>query len=337
MKVKHNVSSKALNTFGIDANLSTLVELNSKDDYLHLKEFTHSEHKILGGGSNILITQDIKDPIIQVSNKGIELLIEEEEYVLVSVGAGENWHELVMWSIDQNYGGLENLSLIPGNAGTAPMQNIGAYGVEIKDCLHSLRAFDVLSANELTFHNQECKFGYRNSIFKNEWKGRFIISEIILKLSKEGFHQINSSYGNIQSQLDAQGISDPTIKDISNIVIDVRQSKLPDPSQIGNAGSFFKNPIISQSQFEDILKSYPKVPSYPAGNDEVKIPAGWLIEKAGWKGKQIGNTGTYKNQALVLVNHGEASGEEIYVLSEKIMESISTTFGIDLQREVNIW
>ncbi|NNK89302.1 MAG: UDP-N-acetylmuramate dehydrogenase [Saprospiraceae bacterium] len=337
MNKQTHVSSRNYNTFQIDVSIHELYTLSSKLDFEQVPALIHEGYKILGGGSNILMSSDVKVPVFHVRNKGIEIVLEKEEYVLASIGAGENWHDVVMWAIDHDYGGIENLSLIPGNAGTAPIQNIGAYGVEIKDVLHSLKAFKVSDGLEYSFHNSECQFAYRDSIFKNVLKGKFIISEIILQLTKAGHHRINTSYGAIQSKLKEKAVVNPGISDVSEAVIEIRTAKLPDPSRIGNAGSFFKNPVIPVKQFEKLKLSYSDMPHYPVDDDFVKLPAGWLIDQCGWKGKIIGNTGTYKNQALVLVNHGGASGREILELSEKIMKSVYDTYNIHLEREVNVW
>jgi UDP-N-acetylmuramate dehydrogenase len=255
---------------------------------------------------------------------------------LVKFSAGENWHDAVMWAVENNYGGIENLSLIPGKCGAAPMQNIGAYGIEIKDVLLAVYAFDTEKKQEFIFHNHECGFGYRTSNFKTIWKDKFIITEIVLKLTKPGYHIIDKSYGAIQSELDARGIGSPSIKDLSDVVIHIRQSKLPDPQELGNAGSFFKNPVISTSKFEALKSSFPEMPHYPA-QDKIKLPAGWLIDQCGWKGITEGQVGTYKHQALVLVNHGQASGEDVLNFSKKINASVEEKFGVELEMEVNVW
>ncbi|NNE16628.1 MAG: UDP-N-acetylmuramate dehydrogenase [Saprospiraceae bacterium] len=335
MQIDNNVSGQPFNTFGINVNFTKLITIEDKSDlnYLQLEK---PQFNILGGGSNVLIKSDVALPIIYVNTKGINILKEEEEYVQLQVAAGEEWHDLVLWTLDNDFGGIENLSLIPGKCGAAPMQNIGAYGVEIKDVLHAVKAYDINKKVEFTFHNQECNFGYRTSNFKTNWKGKYIITDIILNLSKPGYHKKNISYGAISDVLNNQGIGDPTIQDISNTIISIRQSKLPDPQIIGNSGSFFKNPIVPKSQFEEIQSLFPNMPFYPA-NDDIKIPAGWLIDQCGWKGKVVGNTGTYKNQALVLVNHGNATGLEIFKLSEEIQKSVKSKFNIDIEREVNVW
>jgi len=336
MRIRNNVSAKSYNTFGIDTNFSTLIEIQSKDDFYHLQDIESDSFRVLGGGSNVLMAHSHEDPIVLVNNKGISVIKEGEDYVLISMAAGEVWHDAVLWAVANDYGGIENLSLIPGKCGAAPIQNIGAYGVEIKDVLHTVRAFDIEKDLECTFHNQECSFGYRNSNFKTLWKGKFIITEIILQLSKLGHHKINTSYGAISSVLEDRQIENPTIKDISEVVISIRQSKLPDPAEIGNAGSFFKNPIIDHSLFESIKNDYPHIPNYPA-DENIKLAAGWLIDQCGWKGKVVGETGTYKNQALVLVNRGRAKGADILSVAKQIQKDVQDKFGVSLEREVNVW
>ncbi|WP_138429289.1 UDP-N-acetylmuramate dehydrogenase [Fodinibius saliphilus] len=306
----------------------------------HLKNIlAHPQTKenellILGGGSNILFTDDFDGLVLHVEIGGLEVVKETEKNVWLKIGAGENWHETVRYCVAQGWAGVENLSLIPGTTGAAPIQNIGAYGVELKDVFEELEAVDIATGERRQFSKEDCSFGYRNSIFKNELKGKVIVTEVVLKLSKNP--ELNTSYGAIQSELEKRGISDPTIRDISDIVIDIRNSKLPNPKETGNAGSFFKNPIVAENIFERIKKHYPEVPGYKMDDDMIKVPAGWLIEEAGWKGKVVGNTGTYRQQALVIVNHGGATGQEILDLAKEIQASVSEQFNIDLVPEVNI-
>lgn len=289
---------------------------------------------LINGGSNMLLTHDFDGLVLKLNLKGIEIVSEDENLVKVKVNAGENWHEFVQWTLENDFGGLENLSLIPGNCGTAPIQNIGAYGVEIKDVMSELSALHIATAEVRVFTNEECKFDYRESVFKNELKGQYILLDVTFRLTKNN-HKLNTSYGAIQSELDKLNIRNPTIRDISRAVINIRQSKLPDPKEIGNSGSFFKNPVISRSQFEKLQKQYPDISGYISG-DEVKVAAGWLIENAGWKGKRFGDAGVHEKQALVLVNYGSATGQEIYDLSQRILDDILEKFGIQLEREVNI-
>lgn len=335
MRIQNNLSSKLFNTFNIDVNFETVITINDAEELSYL-DLEIDTYKVLGGGSNILLKSNLDVPILHIDTKGIQVIKEDKNFVLVEVAAGEIWHDLVMWSIQNNYGGIENLSLIPGRCGAAPMQNIGAYGVEIKDVLHTVKAFHSKSKRQFTFHNQECNFGYRSSNFKTKWKDEFIITHIVLKLTKPGSHELNVSYGAISGVLKNGNISQPTIKDVSDAVIAIRRSKLPDPKEIGNSGSFFKNPIVTKDFYDELLEKVGEVPSYEAGAEK-KIPAGWLIDQCGWKGKIVGQTGTYKNQALVLVNHGRASGEEVYNLAKEIQKSVTDKFGITLEPEVNIW
>ncbi|GAB1309696.1 UDP-N-acetylmuramate dehydrogenase [Urechidicola sp. KH5] len=334
MKTLQNVSLKPYNTFGIDVKTSKFLNVESikeLQEFLSLKE----PFFLLGGGSNMLLTKDINSTTLHINLKGIEVLSETDSHVKVKAQAGENWHEFVLWCIAQNYGGIENLSLIPGNVGTSPIQNIGAYGVELKDVFYKLKAIEISTGKRKIFDKEECNFGYRDSIFKNELKGEYIITSVIFNLTKSK-HTLNISYGAIQSELSKNHIEQPSIKDVSNAVIAIRQSKLPDPKEIGNSGSFFKNPVIPMNLFENIQKIYPTVPSYPISDSQIKVPAGWLIEQCGFKGKRFGDAGIHTNQALVLVNYGNASGKDIYNVAIKIQESVKQKFGIDLEMEVNI-
>ncbi len=330
-----NISLKPYNTFGIDAYAESFVTVNS----IHQLQEIIDKHKdvfILSGGSNILITNNISIPVIHLDLKG-KFVTEKEDQNLVYVKAlaGENWHEFVLWTLENNFGGLENLSLIPGNVGTSPMQNIGAYGVEIKDVFYELEALEISTGKIKIFKKDKCKFGYRESVFKNIHKGKFIITSVTFQLTKEN-HQLNTNYGAIQTELEKHQITEPNIIDVSNVIIAIRKSKLPDPKDIGNSGSFFKNPVISVDQFKDLEKEYPKMPYYKISDSLIKIPAGWLIEQCGFKGKRFGEAGVHKNQALVLVNYGDATGKEILDLAKKILQTVSNKFGIDLEIEVNI-
>lgn len=334
--VDRNVSLKQMNTFGIDAQAKLLSRIQ---DVSHLESVLeqHSEESIfiLGGGSNILFTNNFEGLILKNEIKGFKIIEETDDFAIVESGAGENWHEFVMKCIGQNLGGIENLSLIPGNVGASPMQNIGAYGVEIKDVFEYLDAFHLKEKEMHRFNADECKFGYRESIFKNSLKGQYFICKVAFRLSKK--HVLNTSYGAIEKELQEMQISKPTIKDVSNAVIKIRQSKLPDPNEIGNAGSFFKNPVVPIDILSNIQKKYPDVPHYPAPNDKVKLAAGWLIEKAGWKGRTFENRyGVHKHQALVLVNYNQSKGEEILQLSNQIIRDVEDKFNITLNREVNI-
>lgn len=334
--IKFASSLRTLNSFGIDVSAKYAFDFSSVEslkEYLSLKR-PEEKLLILGGGSNILFTQDFDGMVLINRIKGFEIIEDTDEYAIVKSGAGEIWHEFVLKTIDSNLGGLENLSLIPGCVGASPMQNIGAYGREIKDVFHSLDAYHISSREIHTFTNEQCKFGYRESIFKNEVKGEYVILNVNFKLSKN--HTLNTSYGAIDQELIAMGIHHPTIKDVSDAVIAIRSSKLPNPAEIGNAGSFFKNPVVGINVLEAIQKNYENVPNYPAGEGCVKLAAGWLIEQAGWKGKTINNYGVHKKQALVLVNYGGATGKEIFDLSTSILEDVDSKFGVQLEREVNI-
>ena len=336
MNIAHNISLKPYNTFGIDAKGKHFVSIETLEELkkaISLEEYP--KKFILGGGSNMLLTKDIDALVIHVNLKGIEILSQTEDHALIKANAGENWHEFVCWCLENDFGGIENLSLIPGNVGTAPMQNIGAYGVEIKDVFHSCEGLNTKTGELKTFTKAECNFGYRESIFKKEAKGKFIITNVTFKLTSRN-HKLNTSYGAINDKLSRLGISSPTIQDVSNAVIGIRQSKLPDPKEIGNSGSFFKNPVISDSQFEDLKSNFPEIPSYKISETEVKVPAGWLIEKAGFKGKTFGNYGVHDRQALVLVNYGGANGNDIYKLAVLIQNTIYRLFKIKLEAEVNI-
>jgi len=334
MEIQQNISLKSYNTFGIDVNALQFVDITSLNQ---LKKVVREEKYffILSGGSNLLLTKDVDKLVVHLNTKGIAVLQETNNDVFVKVQAGENWHQFVLWCIDHNYGGVENLSLIPGNVGTAPIQNIGAYGVELKDVMHDLEALEIDTVNTKTFTNKDCEFGYRNSVFKNELKGKYVITSVTFKLTKND-HKLNSSYGAIQLELDKNNIINPTIKDISKAVITIRQSKLPDPKEIGNSGSFFKNPVISTADFKNLQKTYPDAPHYVVSKNEIKVPAGWLVEQCGFKGKRFGDAGVHKKQALVLVNYDNATGYEILKLAQNIQKKVLEKFKIPLEVEVNI-
>jgi len=334
LKIQHNISLKQYNTFGIDVNAERFVEINS---VLALKSLLAIEKDlfIISGGSNMLLLSDIKKLVVFLNIEGIIIQETQENDVFVTANAGENWHDFVLWCIDQNYGGLENLSLIPGNVGSCPIQNIGAYGVEVKDTIHQVTAVEIATGKTRIFSNKECNFGYRNSVFKNELKGKYIITTVAFKLTKTT-HKIFDDYGAIQTALKNANIISPTISDVSKAIIEIRSSKLPDPKEIGNSGSFFKNPVVNISIFNTLQLRYPTMPFYKVSEEEVKIPAGWLIETCGFKGKKFGEAGVHKNQALVLVNYGDANGVEIYDLAQKIKATVLKTFGISLEIEVNI-
>ncbi|UOB16992.1 UDP-N-acetylmuramate dehydrogenase [Abyssalbus ytuae] len=335
-EIKHNISLKNYNTFGIDIKAKNFISVNTVNDLEEvLKLQQYPEKFVLGGGSNVLLTKNVDALVIHINIKGIELISETNTHVLIKAKAGENWHEFVLWTLKQNYGGLENLSLIPGNVGTAPIQNIGAYGVELKDSFHECDVINIKTQDKHKFSLKECHFGYRDSIFKNKERGKYIITSVTFKLTKNN-HHFNTSYGAIQERLNELGITNPTLKDISNAVISIRKSKLPDPKEIGNSGSFFKNPVISKNVFKDIVNQFPNAPHYILNDSEIKLPAGWLIEQCGYKGKRYGDAGVHEKQALVLVNYGNATGKEIIELAEKIQKSVKEKFNIHIEPEVNI-
>ena len=349
LKIKHNISLKKYNTFGIDVTAKRFVTINSFYDLQQLIK-TEKELFLLSGGSNMLLTKDIEKLVTHINIKGISIDKETENSVYLTVNSGENWHEFVLWCVSQNFGGIENLSLIPGNVGTCPIQNIGAYGVEVKDVITKVEALEIETGKLVTFSSDACQFGYRNSIFKNDAKGKYIITSVSFCLTKRN-HQKNISYGAISTELVSKNITKPSLKDISDVVIAIRKSKLPDPKKIGNCGSFFKNPMISEKEFKTLQKKYPNMPFYEVkttNNKKLttdnrkqithsyKIPAGWLVEQSGFKGKRFGNVGVHKNQALVLVNYGNAIGKEIFKLAQKIQKTVTKNFGINLEIEVNV-
>jgi UDP-N-acetylmuramate dehydrogenase len=334
--IRENVSLQPYNTFGLEAKARFISEVKSVEDVLNIlkdESLNQLPRLILGGGSNILLTQDYDGLVILNRISGITVIEEDDDSVLVEAGAGESWHDLVTNCVKNGWGGIENLSLIPGSVGAAPMQNIGAYGVEIKDVFEQLTALDLSSFETHVFCSEECKFGYRESVFKRELKDLFMIITVRLRLNKNPV--LNTSYGAIESELSNKGITDPSITDVSQAVIKIRQSKLPDPKNLGNAGSFFKNPVIEQLTFDKLKDEFPEIPNYPSQNG-IKLAAGWLVEQCGWKGKKVGSCGSHRDQALVLVNYGGSSGLEIFNLSELIMQSVKEKFGIQLDREVNV-
>jgi UDP-N-acetylmuramate dehydrogenase len=332
--IQQNISLKEYNTFGIDVRAEKFTEVFNLSQ---LKTILQNNKNvfILGGGSNMLLTKDLEKLVIKLNLKGITVLNQNNDFVEVEVMAGENWHQFVLWAIKNDFGGIENLSLIPGNVGACPIQNIGAYGVEVNDVIKSVNVLDKNILELKNIPNKLCNFEYRNSIFKQKLKDKIIITSVVFRLTKNK-HNIKASYGSIQNELEKKGIISPTIKDISDAVIKIRSEKLPNPLEIGNSGSFFKNPIVDKKVFTSNLKEYPKMPFYQVG-EQFKIPAGWLIEKCGYKGKRFGDAGVHKNQALVLVNYGNASGTEILNLANTIRESVKKKFNINLETEVNIF
>jgi len=336
MEILSHYPLKNHNTFGISAFAKQFVSVHTIADLQEVLEQHKSEKLfILGGGSNMLLTQDIDALVIHVDLKGKEVVWQDAETAHVKAMAGENWHEFVQYCIENNFGGLENLSLIPGNVGTTPIQNIGAYGTEIKDTFLSCEAMDIETQQLVTFTKEECEFAYRESVFKGRLKEKYIITSVTFGLTKTN-HKINTSYGDIAAELTAKGIAIPTIKDVGAAITTIRQIKLPDPKELGNSGSFFKNPIITIEEFERVYLLHPTMPHYTLDESHVKVPAGWLIEQAGFKGKRFGDAGVHSKQALVLVNYGNATGKEILDLSKNIQKTVLDTFGIAIEAEVNI-
>ncbi|HRG18339.1 MAG TPA: UDP-N-acetylmuramate dehydrogenase [Flavobacterium lutivivi] len=336
MQIHQIFSLKNYNTFGIEAKAKQFVAVHTLDELKSVLENHKNDKKfILGGGSNMLLTQDIDALVIHIDLNGKKIIKENEDFVWVESNAGENWHEFVLWTIEQDFGGLENMSLIPGNVGTTPVQNIGAYGTEIKDTFVSCDAMNIETQEMKTFTKVECNFGYRESVFKHEAKDKFIITSVVFKLTKCN-HKISVEYGDIKAELAKNNISNPTIKDVSNAVIAIRQSKLPNPKELGNSGSFFKNPIISREEFLKVKEKFPDVKYFEISETEVKVPAGWLIEHAGLKGYRNGDAGVHKNQALVLVNYGNATGQDILNLSKYVQKTVFDKYGIAIEAEVNV-
>lgn len=337
-KIESDVDLTTMNTMGVQATAGTFVNIQSIEELRALYDsgfFEEHDPIVLGGGSNMLMINDPAEPILKMSITGVNVETAVNDKVLLTAGAGEDWHKLVDLAVEKGLGGIENLALIPGTAGAAPIQNIGAYGVELMDSFVQLTAFNTQSGEVEIFNRDECRFGYRDSIFKNELKGARIICDISLNLSESG-HKLETGYRALADHLREKGVENPGLGDIFDSVVEIRRSKLPDPAKIGNAGSFFKNPVVSQNKYDQLISSFPNMPSYPIGEEKYKLPAAWFIDQAGWKGKQFGNVGTYKNQALVLVNLGGATGSEIYDHALKIRNSVKEKFEIDLKSEVNI-
>jgi UDP-N-acetylmuramate dehydrogenase len=337
MQIQKNISLKPYNTFGINANakyFSLFENVNELEELFSNSTFSiQNPTLILGGGSNILLTKDFDGIVLKNEIKGIEVVKEDEDHIYIKAGAGENWHQFVLYCVKNNYAGVENLSLIPGNVGASPMQNIGAYGVEIKDVFHELEAFHKNDKSVQKFSLKDCSFGYRESVFKNKFKDQFVITSVTYRLNKKP--SLNTSYGAINQELERMGVKE-SIQSISQAVINIRTSKLPDPKEIGNAGSFFKNPVIMNEQFTELKKAFPNIVAFPSDDNHTKLAAGWLIEQCGWKGYRKNDAGCYPKQALVLVNYGNASGNEIFDLSEVIIQSVKEKFGVALEREVNV-
>jgi UDP-N-acetylmuramate dehydrogenase len=343
MKIEESLSLKSLNTFGIDAKAKYFTQVRSVEEFKEIaadKRFSQQKKLILGGGSNVLLTGDFDGCVVKNAISGITTVSETGNEVIVKVGAGENWHDFVMDCIEKNYAGLENLSLIPGLTGAAPIQNIGAYGAELKDIFHELEAIEIRTLAPVKFAAKDCAFGYRDSIFKHQFRGQFLITFVSFKLTKLSTpgagYRFRIEYGDLRRTLDDMKVQDLSLRIVSDAICRIRRAKLPDPKELGNAGSFFKNPSISQTQFKKLVAQYPKMPHYPQEDGTVKVPAGWLIEQCGWKGKKVGRAGAHQDQALVIVNYGGATGPEILELSESIRHSIKEKFEIELMPEVNI-
>jgi UDP-N-acetylmuramate dehydrogenase len=334
MKIQKNFSLQNYNTFGIDVHAAQFAVVRTEKELLEILNETKNELYIIGGGSNLLLTQDISGLVVKIALPGVEF-IQQGDDICASAGAGVGWHNLVMQSVKKGFWGIENLALIPGTAGAAPIQNIGAYGVELNDIFSHLEAIEIKSRLKRKFTLEECRFGYRNSIFKGELKGRFLITKVYLNLSAQD--KPNLEYGDLVKVLNSKKIDKPQAIDIAEAVMEIRRSKLPDPAVFGNAGSFFKNPEVDRTEMDRLKKDYPEIPSFPLENENFKIPAGWLIEKAGWKGKKHGRAGCHDKQALVLINHGGATGAEILELARMIQYDVLNRFGIQLEPEVNIW
>jgi UDP-N-acetylmuramate dehydrogenase len=337
-KIEENVNLKAYNTFGINATARYFCSISDEDELRSLLQhdlYKNEKVLILGGGSNILFTGDFNGLVIKVDLKGIQVVDENEDAISLKAMSGEIWHDLVVYCVNQNWGGIQNLSLIPGTVGAAPIQNIGAYGIELKEVVKEVSGIDLINGEAKTYLNHECAFGYRESIFKHQLKEKFFISSVTLSLTKKN-HIINISYGAIKDTLKEMNINEPSLKSISDAVIHIRKSKLPDPTQLGNAGSFFKNPIIGLNHYQSLQKMFPKIPGYHSVNQLVKVPAGWLIEQCEWKGKRINDIGVHAHQALVIVNYGNGRGEEILKLAQQIITSVKEKFYINLTPEVNI-
>ncbi len=336
MQIQHNISLKPFNTFGIDAAAKHFIEFTSPNDIPELMQYVSHNPKpllVLGGGSNILFSEDFEGCIVKMNNKGICVVKEDEEYIYVNAQAGEIWDDFVAYCVEKNWGGIENLIAIPGTVGASPVQNVGAYGVEIKDTLYELEALDLQTGEKLLFKNNECQLGYRESIFKHTLKNRVLILNVTFRLYKKP--TINISYGAITDELSAKNITNPTIKDIAQIITIIRNLKLPDWKMLGNGGSFFKNPIVTKEKYQILQEQYSNIHAFAFGN-QMKLAAGWLIEQCGWKGKTIGNVGSYEKQSLVLINTGNATGKEVLHFAGQIQASIKEKFDIDLNIEINV-
>ena len=335
MTIRYNALLTPYNTFGLPARAVRLVEIESEQELVQFIQKNKEPLRVLGGGSNLLLSKDVEETLLLNQIKG-RSIIREDASSLVSFGGGENWHEAVLFALENNLGGIENLSLIPGTVGASPIQNIGAYGVELKDVFEELRAVDLQSGESFLFRAEDMRFGYRDSIFKQELRGKMMITGVTLRLHHD-LHRVRTDYGAIRKTLSERGIDHPSIHEVSRAVIDIRRSKLPDPKVLGNSGSFFKNPVLTPEQFGKLQSRIAEPVHYALPDGHFKVPAGWLIEQAGWRGKRQGNVGTYEHQALVLVNHGEATGPEVWAQAQAIQQDVLNKFGIALEPEVNVW
>lgn len=337
MLIEENYSLKQDHTFHLDVMASMKASITSVDDLKEIYEsrrFKPVKKMVLGGGSNVLFTRNFLGMVLKMEIQGISIETESPDSVIVSFGAGVIWHQCVLWAVDNGLGGIENLSLIPGTIGAGPMQNIGAYGVELKDVFHSLEAYEIKTGKVVRFYNEDCKFGYRYSVFKGALRDKYVITKVFLRLSRKPV--FNISYGNLKETLHQMGVEELTLRDVSQAVINVRQSKLPDPAEVGNAGSFFKNPVVESEYFESLQAAFESIPGYKSDENQTKVPAAWLIEQCGWKGKRLGHIGVHDRQPLVLVNYGGGKGKDLVKLSEDIRKSVFNKFGIQLEPEVNI-
>jgi len=337
LNIEQNKSLKNYNTFGLNVNADYFTSINSIDELIEVlknEQFSTTPKMFLGGGSNVLLTKDYHGLIIHNCLKGIEVVMRDDDFVFAKAASGEVWHDFVLYCIENGFGGVENMSLIPGSVGAGPMQNICAYGVEMKDVFFELEALNLATLQLEKFSNTDCKFGYRESVFKNEKKNQYFIASVTFRLNLKP--SVNTTYGAIQQQLTAMNVEHPTIKNVSDAVVAIRSSKLPNPAVLGNSGSFFKNPEIASSEYERLKNEFPNVVAYPT-NGGYKLAAGWLIEQCGWKGKVVGNCGSHKDQALVLVNYGNATGDEIYQLALAIQDSVFEKFQVRIVPEVNVY
>lgn len=343
MKIQENISLKPYNTFGMDSRARYFIHAQGMDEVEQAVLWAKEKEMpllVLSGGSNMLVTEDLDAVVLHMDTAGIEIVGKDGSDTLVRVAAGENWHGFVQWAVGQNLAGIENLAFIPGRVGSSPVQNIGAYGAEAKDAIESVEALDVRTLERRVIPAAECRFGYRESIFKREYRGRYVILSVTFRLHDPAKHTLKLDYGNIRRELESRGIANPTLADVASVVTDIRKAKLPDPAKIGNSGSFFKNPVVSKAVFERLSGEYPGIPSFDPENASdghyKKIPAAWMIERAGWKGYRRGDAGVHRDQALVLVNYGQATGDEILRLCGDICADVAQKFGVEISPEVNV-